>query len=371
MSGPGLACTGCRRPFPERGFPHRCPACGGIYDFTSPLPFNPLSRDHRSAEGLSRFRQTFPVPEQANWVSLGEGMTPIVAVRVGSRTVHFKCEHLNPTGSFKDRGSAVLVSALAAQGVRSVIEDSSGNAGASLAAYAARAGIRARILVPEGASGPKAAQIGAYSAEVVTVPGRRTAASEMAEHEAAQGAVYASHAYLPHGLAGVATLAFELVEQLGTVPGAVVCPVGQGGLLLGVARGFEAMTAAGIIPRMPKMIGVQAHACAPIWAVFSSGADGLAMVTEGTTVAEGIRILHPVRGDAVLTAVERSGGRMLAFDDEAIVHGAEVLARTGLWVEPTSAVVWPALVEALDQLPDPVVAILTGSGFKRRPEPLA
>ncbi len=371
MSGPGFACTGCRRPFPDTGFPHRCPKCGGIYDYTAALTFDPLPFDPHEPRGLARYRKTYPLPPDARFISLGEGGTPLVPVHVGTRTVYFKCESLNPTGSFKDRGAAVLISALGAAGVRSIVEDSSGNAGASLAAYAARAGISARIFIPENASGPKQAQIEAYGAEVVKVPGPRTAASEAAQRDAEGGAVYASHAYLPHGLAGIATLAFELTEQLGSVPGAVVCPVGQGGLLLGVSRGFEAMFAAGATDRVPALIGVQARACAPIWAVFSSGSAGLEWVQEGPTVADGVRILHPVRGDAVLSAVERSGGRMLAVDDEDILHGADVLARAGLWVEPTSAVVWPALVETMEGLPDPIVAVLTGSGYKRQMEPEA
>lgn len=369
MSEPRFACTGCRRRFPDAGFPHRCPACGGVYDYTAALAFAPRPSDPDQRRGLARYRDTFPLSSDTPFISLGEGATPLVPVRVGSRTVYFKCECLNPTGSFKDRGTAVLVSALSAAGVRSVIEDSSGNAGASLAAYAARAGISARIFIPEAASGPKRAQMETYGADIVAVPGPRTAASEAAQREAEAGAVYASHAYQPHGLAGVATIAFEVTDQLGRVPGAFMCPVGQGGLLLGVSRGFEALLAAGATDRMPALIGVQARACAPIWAVFSSGAAGLEWVREGPTVAEGIRILHPVRGDAVLSAVEQSGGRMLAVDDEDILHGEEVLARAGLWVEPTSAVVWPALVETLDELPDPIVAVLTGSGYKRRVEP--
>lgn len=371
MSESPFTCTGCRRPYPDVGFPYRCPDCGGVYDYTAPLAYDPLPFDPQQPRGLARYRKSFPLPTGAPLIGLGEGATPLLPVRVGSRTVYFKCESLNPSGSFKDRGAAVLISALSGAGVGSVVEDSSGNAGASLAAYAARAGIRARIFIPATAAGPKRAQIEAYGAEVVTVQGPRSAASEAARQASEGGAVYASHAYLPHGLAGYATVAFELAEQLGGAPGAVVCPVGQGGLLLGVARGFDALSAAGAQNRVPALIGVQARACAPIAAVFSSGAAGLEWVREGPTVADGVRILHPVRGDAVLSAVERSGGRVLAVDDEDILHGADVLARAGLWVEPTSAVVWPALVEMLDSLSDPIVAILTGSGYKRRGEPEA
>lgn len=356
-------CTNCYRPYPAEGFPHCCPVCGGLFDFASPLSHVPEG-EARPGRGLARFRSTFPLPPASPWVSLGEGGTPLVLAEVCGKPVYFKCEHLNPTGSFKDRGSAVLVSALAAAGVREVVEDSSGNAGASLAAYCARAGIRARIFTPAYASGPKVAQMEAYGAEVVRVEGTRLAVSEAVVHQVRPGVVYASHAHLPHGIAGMATVAFELFEELGQAPGAVMLPVGQGSLLLGLARGFEALRAMGRVERVPMLVGVQALACAPLYAVHVAAADGLRWVGEGETVAEGIRILRPLRGDRVLQAVEKSGGTFVAVDEEAILKGRDALARQGLYVEPTSAVVYPALVEKVEALPPPVVAVLTGSGLK-------
>jgi threonine synthase len=269
-----------------------------------------------------------------------------------------------PTGSFKDRGTVVLVNALVAAGVSDAVEDSSGNAGASFAAYAARAGIRARVVVPDYASPIKLAQIRAYGAEVVRVLGPRSNASEVVLRMAAGGAVYASHAHQPHGLAGMATAAFEIYEQLGAAPGCVVTPVGQGTLLLGLARGFAALQAAGRIDRLPALIGVQARACAPIWAVSRGGAAGLRLMGEGETIAEGIRIRNPIRGDAVLAAVESTGGWIEAVEEEEIAVGRQALAQIGMWVEPTSAVVWPALRAGAARMVEPVVAVLSGSGYK-------
>jgi threonine synthase len=283
---------------------------------------------------------------------------------VGQETAFFKCEHLNPTGSFKDRGSLVLVSALAALRVTEAVEDSSGNAGASFAAYCARAGIRATVFVPASASGPKRAQIEAYGARVVPVSGPRSAASEAAQRAVGGRTAYASHAHQPHGLAGMATIAFEIVEQLGGAPGSVFVPVGQGTLLLGLSRGFDALRAAGTIDGVPQLVGVQAQACAPLWAVARAGGVGLGFVQEGETVAEGIRIRSPLRGDALLEAVRRSGGTWVAVPEEAILEGRSALARLGLYVEPTSAVVWAALAAAGADVRRPIVAVLTGSGFK-------
>jgi threonine synthase len=285
-------------------------------------------------------------------------------VNLDSRPIFLKCEHLNPTGSFKDRGTAVLVTALRAAGVAEAVEDSSGNAGASFAAYAARAGITASVFVPDSASGAKRLQIEAYGARLVRILGPRRNAALAVERAAEGGAVYASHAYLPHGLAGMATIAFELFEQLGAVPGSVVMPVGQGTSLIGVWRGFQALQAAGLAGRLPQLIGVQARACAPIWAVQHSGSAGLGWVQEGETLAEGIRILQPVRGDLVLHAVEATGGWMEAVEEAEIRAAVGELARKGFSVEPTSAVVWAALRAAGPRMREPVVAVLTGSGYK-------
>jgi threonine synthase len=295
---------------------------------------------------------------------LGEGGTPLVGVKIGEGSVFFKCEYLNPTGSFKDRGSSVLASVLLAAGVHEAVEDSSGNAGSSFAAYAARAGLSVRVFVPDDASPVKRAQMEAYGAQVVRILGPRSATSEAVLEAVAQGAVYASHAYWPIGQAGMATIAYELFEQLGRSPGAVVMPVGQGTLLLGLAAGFEALLRAGVVDRTPSLIGVQAEACAPIWAVSAGGSAGLTWTSEGRTRAEGIRIARPLRGDAVLARVEASGGRMVAVTEAEIADGEHQLARLGFYVEPTSAVVWAGLLRAIEGLPGPVVVILTGSGLK-------
>jgi len=135
---------------------------------------------------------------------------------------------------------------------------------------------------------------------------------------------------------------------------------------LAVGRGFEALKKAGVIQELPKLVGVQARACAPLWAVFNYGAAGLGWVTEGETLAEGVRIKHPVRGDALLQIVAKSGGWFVAVDEEEILPGRDQLAQRGLYVEPTSAIVWSALQQIAGEAPDPIVVILTGSGYKVR-----
>ena len=181
---------------------------------------------------------------------------------------------------------------------------------------------------------------------------------------AEDGAIYASHAYQPFGLAGLATLAYEITAQLGGPPGTLIAPAGQGDLLLGACRGFTALESAGVIQSMPRLVGVQAAACAPLWSVFNGGAAALAWVTERETLAEGVRIRSPIRGDAVLRAVAESEGLFLAVEESEIRSGKAELAKLGFFVEPTSALVWAGLGQIAETAPEPVVAVLTGSGYK-------
>ena len=358
-----VSCINCRTAYPDTGTPYKCPRCGGIYDFTGPFHYDPGEVDDRWP-GIWRYLHAFGLPQDAPIVTLGEGHTPLVWGQAFGMRLAFKCEHQNPTGSFKDRGNATLVSFVHSRGVETAIEDSSGNAGASFSAYAARAGIKARVFIPESASGPKRQQIEAYGAEVVLIPGPRSNASDAVRQEADAGVAYASHAYLPFNLPGYATAAYEIVEQLGGAPGSVIMPVGQGGFLLGMIRGFEALQAASVIESFPVFVGVQARACAPLWALSVYGPAGIARISEGQTVAEGIRVTFPLRGDALMQSMNTHQGMIVAVSEEEILQGQAALARGGLYVEPTSAVVWGALGQVAGQIPEPVVLMLTGTGLK-------
>lgn len=318
----------------------------------------------RKLPGIWRYGHSFGLPASAPVVTLGEGDTPLIEGYGFGKKLAFKLEYLNPTSSFKDRGTAPLASFLLARGVEEAVEDSSGNAGASFAAYSARAGIKAQVYVPSYASGPKRKQIEAFGAELESIEGTRSAAAAAVVKAAEGGAVYASHSHMPFGLPGIATIAYELVDQLGGAPGSVVAPVGHGSLLLGIAAGFSALRATGIIQNQPVLVGVQARPCAPLWALATQGPAGLAWVTEGETVAEGVRVLQPLRGDELLAAVETSRGHFVAVEEEQILPARDALAKLGLFVEPTSALVWAALEQVAEELPEPIVLILTGSGLK-------
>ena len=282
-----ILCSDCKRPYPVEGIVYRCPVCGGVYDFDGPPDFS-LEEIEPNLPGYWQYRHSFSLPDSAPLVSLGEGNTPLVWEDYHGRKIGLKLESLNPTGSYKDRGSAVLASQLLARGVEQAVEDSSGNAGASFAAYAAQAHIRARIFVPEAAAGPKRTQIEMYGADLVRVPGPRSEAAKAVLAQAEAGMAYASHAYLPFGLPGIATIAYEIWSSLGWMaPGSIIAPVGHGGLLLGIVRGFAALARSGLIAQPPYYLGVQAAACDPVVRAFKYGLAAMGTAGEGATLAEG------------------------------------------------------------------------------------
>lgn len=360
----------------------RCPLCGWATDPAPGVPTcptcrvplrweKPVSAFERAGteRGVWRYRALLPAVEP---VTLGEGGTPLLrAENPWALELWWKLEFLNPTGSFKDRGAAVLVAALRAFGAGILVDDSSGNAGAALAAYCARAGLRAQLFVPAYASGPKLRQIEAYGAELVRVPGPRPAAAQAAQRacQTDPACVYASHNASPYFLAGLMTLAFELAEDLGgRAPDHVVVPLGGGGLFLGLVYGFELLVRLGRWARAPRVHLAQAEACAPIVRALEQGLLGPAPVVAGDTVAEGVRIPAPERGQEILAAARRAGSVGVAVSDEEILAAREALARQGLYVEPTAAVAPAALAKLVAagviRPGESVVVPLTGSGLK-------
>ena len=356
-----VCCENCHQPYPETGFPFRCPACGGMYDYAQPPVFD-SSRVDSSQPGMWRYRHTFDLPADAPVTYLGEGMTPLIRFAISGTQVGLKMESQNPTGYYKDRGSAVLVSKLISRGVKLAVEDSSGNAGASFAAYAGCGGVKARIYIPENAAGPKRLQIERQGAELVRVAGPRSEAARAVLQDAESGIPYASHACIPFGLTGIATMAYEIWETLQSAPGSVIAPVGHGGLLLGIMRGFQSLKNAGLITETPFYVGVQAANCSPMVEAYEHGKLELNQYTEGWTLAEGVRVSKPARGKALLQEMDH--GTFIAIPEEEILPAFYELARKGLYVEPTAALGWSALVKLIHQLVEPIIVVLTGSGLK-------
>ncbi len=360
-----LICPACGERYPLDTERWRC-TCGGVFDLEGAPAFR-LSDIVENDTTMWRYRRMLGFESDVP-VTLGEGWTPLVSADIHGRAVQLKLEYLNPTGSFKDRGASVLVTLFRAQGVTQLVEDSSGNAGAALAAYAARAGLRATLYVPANSSPAKRAQIAAYGATLAPVEGTREAVAAMAQRATAgsdgTGRRYASHVYHPMALFGPKTIAYELWEQLGgRAPQRVVTPVGHGTLLLGCYLGFCDLLAAGLIERLPQFYGVQAAACAPLAQAYARDADDAQPLSPGDTLAEGIRIGHPIRAAAVLRAVRQTGGAILAVDESDLIAAHRTLAHLGFYVELTSAVAVAALARLGTH--SETVIVLTGHGLKQ------
>ena len=347
--------------------PPRWCADNGSYLNLGPAPGLARAGIDRECYSVWRYAKALLV-DAAEAVTLGEGWTPILPRDWDGIPVRMKLEFMMPTGSFKDRGMTVMVSYLKSRGIDHVLEDSSGNAGASLSAYAAAAGMRCRILVPETASYPKIAQIGACGAEVVTIKGSRQDVADAAIRMSTE-IFYASHNWQPFFVEGTKTLAYELWEQLGfRAPANVIVPLGYGSNILGCERGFGELLRNGEISRTPRLFGVQAANCAPYYAAFTAGAETLVSTEIAPTIAEGIASSKPTRVREVLAAVRASGGAIVAVSEEEIVVALGALARKGLYVEPTSAAAAAGLTQLIAagaiKRGGTTVLVLTGSGLK-------
>jgi len=347
----------------------RC-SCGGAWEPALTPPFD-LQRIIATDNTIWRYGQLLGLDIKSPNKRMGVGWTPLVPVQFFGMQILLKLEYLLPTGSFKDRGINAMVNQLAQMGVRSMVEDSSGNAGASLAAHGARFGIETQIFVPEYASPFKQHQISIYGVEITRVAGSRKDTEEAAQAEVKCGKTYASHAYHPAYLAGQTTVAFEVWEQLGQkVPDWIICPVAQGGQFLGFWFGFSKLLEARLIDHLPRLVAVQSAQVAPLYHAWQAGLDHIPAIQPlGHTIAEGVSIANPVRGKRLLQAVKETGGTVVAIDEEEILKAQKLLAHNGYYVEPTSALVVASLrhlIERIDEN-DLVLLPLTGSGLKGVP----
>jgi threonine synthase len=343
-----------------------CDKCGGPLrvEGTQPLQRSDIDKDRAS---LWRYQKAL-VHTGPIVLSLGEGWTPLIQGRWQARQVFWKCEFISISGSFKDRGVSVMFNHLLSHGVKKVAEDSSGNGGAAVATYAAAAGLPCRIYVPVHTSPGKIAQIAATGAEVLRISGTRQDVADAAMADKS-GYTYASHNWDPAFLDGIKTVGYEIWEQLGfQTPDVIVVPAGSGSNMLGCFHAFSDLRSAGEIDRLPRLYGAQSESCAPIAQGFAENVPSFIEVESRPTIAEGIAVSRPVRSREVLAAARDSGGGIYAVSEKAIAAAHDKLARSGFYVEPTSATA-AALLEKLIaegtiRRKDQVVVLLTGSGLK-------
>lgn len=361
---PHLLCQDTQATFPLDSPIWRSPA-GGLLDLVHEGTFDPGEVTRRPAN-LWRYHEAIPGGDLTGKVSFAEGMTPLVPLSVGNKSISVKLDYLFPSGSYKDRGATVLLTQARALGISSVVQDSSGNAGAAVATYAALAGIGCDIFVPADTSPAKLHQMKAVGAKLHLVPGTRedTAAAAFA---AAQEQYYASHVWNPFFFHGTKTFAYEIAEQLGwNAPDTLVLPAGNGTLLIGAWIGFQDLLRMGIIRHMPRLIGVQAARCEPLTQAWAKGEALAHPVTSQPTLAEGIAIAEPRRAAQMLDYVRQSQGQFLSVEEEQIEETLRWLLKQGYFVEPTSAAVMAGAIHYLSQAEkdEQVVTVLTGHGLK-------
>ena len=318
---------------------------------------------------LWRYRKSFAL-DYLRPVSLGEGLTPLLKRNFLGHDFHFKLEWFNPTGSFKDRGTSLVASTLALQGIEKALTDSSGNGGSSLSAYCTAAGVPLKVIVPSSTSQSKVTQAAAYGAELELIPGGRDAAQDAAL-EQSKHTFYAGHNWHPFFLDGIKTIGYELWEDLSfEAPDNVVFVAGAGSLALGCDAAFSELLNAGQIKSRPRLLVAQSESCCPIFDTFHAKRQnkGKRVVPHAKGLAEGAAIPAPVRLNKVVDAVRRSKGTVVTVTESQIEKATRDLAALGFYCEPTSAVAAAALGELIEagwiELGSRTVVILTGSGLK-------
>jgi threonine synthase len=359
----------------------QCPACGAEVPADRPLWRCSCGSHLNLMAGQGLGRGDIVAGEASLWryraalalggpphVSLGEGWTPLVERSWAGASLLFKLESQMPTGSFKDRGTAVMLNHLIEVGVGPIHEDSSGNAGSSIATYAAAAGKACRIFVPASAPRGKIVQIAASGAAVRAIPGTRQAVTEAALAAIGES-FYASHNWHPFFIEGTKTLAYELWEQLGFgVPDNILVPTGYGSNILGLERGFDELERRAEIARRPRLFAVQAANCAALAAAWNAGVDDYVPFASGPTAADGIATVKPVRMREVMRALRRSQGGVVTVPEAEIAPALAALGRLGLFVEPTAATAGAAASRLLRSgtigADETTVVVLTGHGLK-------
>lgn len=373
-----LRCTGCGLAVPY-GLSYHCEACSFPLAVEYEATRAPL--EDPSQPGVWRYHGYLPDVEPPHRITLGEGETPLLELArlgadLGASRLYVKHEGINPSGSFKDRPTAVGLSVSLEFGIDTAVVSSTGNAGAAVAAYAARAGIRAIVVASAGVSLPKLAPIAAYGADVVLVDGSVSDAFWLG-YEAARrwGWANLTSTFLnPYTVEGNKTVAFELLRQTPAVPDAILVPVSVGPLLVGIERGYRELRELGVVDRIPRLIAVQAANCAPIVEAFEAGREAVdAWPGPAQTLAGGIA--DPLTGyenDATyaLRVIRDTDGFAIACSEQEIAHAAVALARReGVFAEPTGAVSVAGARKALERgLLEPdelIVCVVTGHGLKQ------
>jgi len=339
-----LACVNCGATYPADEILYNCTKCGHLLAVQYPLDEIHVTRTIWDKRPLSVWRYKELLPVHGEPVTLKEGGTPLyhltrLGEEMGIPHLYAKHEGMNPSGSFKDRGMTVGVSMALQLGKKSVACASTGNTSASLAVYAAKAGIPAVVLLPAGkVAVGKVAQALMHGAKVISIRGNFDRALEMVHELCLTHGLYLLNSINPYRLEGQKTIGFETVDQLGCVPDRFVLPVGNAGNISAVYKGLLELQDLGFIDRLPMMTGIQAAGSSPVVRAIHENLPEVVPEQQPETVATAIRIGAPVNAEKALTAIRKTGGLAESVTDEEILRMQRDLARKeGIGVEPASA----------------------------------
>ncbi len=339
--------------------------CGGLWKLDYQPPAFDASLIDKNTWSLFRYRKFMPLTDDT-WqkVTLGEGMTPVIPF--DDHTL-FKMDYFMPSLSFKDRGAAVLVSYIKSLGIRSVVQDSSGNAGNSVAAYCGRVGIDCEIFVPEGTSDKKIRMIEAHGAKAVVVPGNRDHCADVCRAKVEkEGIYYANHVYNPFFYEGTKTYIYEIYEQLGRIPGHIFVPLGNGTLFIGIMKALEEFLRSGVISQMPQVVIVQSELCQPFVKAMDKKARDIIPEEVIPTMAEGIAIGLPLRSAEILSYIYEHKVQGITIPEDKILTAREKIARQGIYCEHTTAAIYAGYEHYCETYgrPDEALISMCGAGLK-------
>lgn len=356
-----FVCTDCSKIYSENELTWKCD-CGGAVNCNNSVSFT--KRDIKVERmNMWRYDKAYPIKYDELTATYNEGFSPLVKYPSESYKLRIKMESQLPTGSFKDRGTVMVMNFLKNKGVEKIVEDSSGNAGAAMAAYCALGQIPCEIYIPKGNSQGKISQTKAYGAKIFEIEGTR-ADTEVAAQKDIRS--YAGHNWHPLFVEGIKSIAYELWEQNNFMaPETIVVPGGNGSIILGIYFGFKELLSNNQIDKMPRIIVVQAKNCNPIYRAFVKDTSNNPFTK---TLAEGIATAKPNRMDIILKAITETGGTVVSVSEQEIEDAVKTLAQNGFYAEPTSATAFAGITQLFEEeyfnKADDIVLIITGHGLK-------
>ncbi|MCT4620765.1 MAG: threonine synthase [Marinisporobacter sp.] len=341
----------------------KCECGGGLWlDFEGKLKKSDIQQNDFT---MWRYATAYPIKRENIKISFGEGLTPMATINYKNYKIMVKQDNLMPTGSFKDRGVAMVTNYLNNLGVTKFAEDSSGNGGSSFAGYCALGGIDCKIFVPAGTSQGKIAQMKVYGANLIEVEGTRADVANEAM-KSIGGSIYVGHNWHPLFVHGVKSVAYEMWEQNGfKAPNNVVCVAGNGSIVTGVYLGFKELLNSGEIDKMPKIYGIQADNCNTLYREFIGDTIDF---EPAPTIAEGISISRPTKLKEVVDLVKETNGKFISVTETEIKNALLEIGKLGFYIEPTSATGFAGLNKLIDENTinqnEETAIIISGNGLK-------